>query len=154
MLKSGLKLSAAALIGGMLSLSFLYFFPINENHNTTAVTSSKEITEKEKENEIQAVNAIPNVNYEKANLDFTSAAEKTVNSVVHIQSTYLTQQSRDPIFEFFYGPQPNQQNQQIATGSGVIISKYIYYFVSASIFSPASIASSIVPFKLKAASGI
>jgi len=120
MLKSGLKLSAAGLIGGMLSLSFLYFFPINDNHNTTAVTSSKEITEKE--NEIQAVNAIPNVNYEKANLDFTSAAEKTVNSVVHIQSTYLTQQSRDPIFEFFYGPQPNQQNQQIATGSGVIIS--------------------------------
>ena len=46
MLKSGLKLSAAGLIGGMLSLSFLYFFPINDNHNTTAVTSSKEITEK------------------------------------------------------------------------------------------------------------
>jgi S1-C subfamily serine protease len=119
MLNSGLKLSAAGLIGGMISLSFLYLFPINSNSNNKASNSSEKVTEEET---FKPVLANPYANYEKGNLDFNSAAEKTVNSVVHIQSTFLSQQSHDPIFEFFYGPQPNQQNQQIATGSGVIIS--------------------------------
>ena len=129
MLKSVLKLSAAGLIGGMLSLSFLYFFPINENHTKTAVNSSEKITEKE--NEIQAVNAIPNVNYEKANLDFTSAAEKTVNSVVHIQSTYLR------LTCIYFGHQigllrhpPHLQKYHSLNPKLYILCSYLYLFIA------------------------
>ena len=57
-------------------------------------------------------------------LDFTSAAEKTVNAVVHISSEYQQAYQSDPMFEFFWGPQsPNGSIPQIATGSGVIISE-------------------------------
>ena len=122
MLKSGLKLTVAGIVGGLLSLSFLHFFPYLSNENTSSPIPIEEEVNQEIKNDIKSVNTIPNPNYEKANLDFNEAAEKTVNSVVHIQSTYQTQQTKDPIFEFFYGPQPNQKNEQIATGSGVIIS--------------------------------
>ena len=57
-------------------------------------------------------------------LDFTSAAEKTVNAVVHISSEYQQTYQSDPMFEFFWGPQgSNGSILQIATGSGVIISE-------------------------------
>ena len=61
----------------------------------------EEVNQEKQKNDIKSVNTIPNPNYEKVNLDFNEAAEKTVNSVVHIQSTYQTQQTKDPIFEFF-----------------------------------------------------
>ncbi|MGL4993407.1 MAG: Do family serine endopeptidase [Bacteroidales bacterium] len=63
--------------------------------------------------------------------DFTLAAENSVHSVVHIRSiitrTKSTRaQSRDPFFDFFFGPQgsqmPNQRPQE-GFGSGVIISQ-------------------------------
>lgn len=57
-----------------------------------------------------------------AGLDFTQAAEQSVNAVVHIR-TEITNTVRyyDPMFEYFFGaPRQGQQNQQ-ASGSGVII---------------------------------
>ena len=56
------------------------------------------------------------------NTDFTIAAEKTLNSVVHVKNTsYKT--VRDPFTEFFYGQgSGTKQYSQIGTGSGVIIS--------------------------------
>lgn len=62
--------------------------------------------------------------------DFTEAAERSVNGVVHIKSTAMRaarqQQSMDP-FEFFFGNRGNQMPQQQRPvegfGSGVIISK-------------------------------
>ena len=52
--------------------------------------------------------------------DFTLAAEKTVNAVVHVKNITL---NRGPsnIFEFFYG-YGDQARPQVGTGSGVIIS--------------------------------
>lgn len=56
------------------------------------------------------------------NIDFTSAAEKTLNSVVHVKNTML-QTIKDPFAEFFYGQgNGTRQFSQIGTGSGVIIS--------------------------------
>ena len=54
-------------------------------------------------------------------LDFTGAAEKTLNAVVHVKN--MTMGSRNPssIFDFFYGFE-SQQRPQIGSGSGVIIS--------------------------------
>jgi serine protease Do len=58
--------------------------------------------------------------------DFTMAAEKSVNSVVHIKT--VTQQvnnlAYDPFAELFFGPQKRQQYfEQHGSGSGVIISE-------------------------------
>ncbi len=59
------------------------------------------------------------------NLDFTYAAEKTINAVVHVKTTYnIRQQSSDPLLEFFFGrPLQQQPLVQQASGSGVIISQ-------------------------------
>jgi len=57
--------------------------------------------------------------------DFTMAAEKSVNSVVHIKTTseQVNNINYDPFSEWFYGPQKRQQNyMQQGSGSGVIIS--------------------------------
>lgn len=54
------------------------------------------------------------------NADFTIAAEKTVNSVVHVKNVTLNQ-GPGSIFEFFYGSE-SAQRPQVGTGSGVIIS--------------------------------
>jgi len=53
-------------------------------------------------------------------VDFTSAAEITVNAVVHVKNVTI---SRGPtsLMEFFYGYEGNQK-AQIGSGSGVIIS--------------------------------
>lgn len=57
--------------------------------------------------------------------DFTNAAEKSVNAVVHIKtiSEGVNNLNYDPFAELFFGPQKRQQNYtQQASGSGVIIS--------------------------------
>ncbi|MBT8306743.1 MAG: S1C family serine protease, partial [Maribacter sp.] len=53
-------------------------------------------------------------------VDFTAAAENTVNAVVHVKNVTI---SRGPtsLLEFFYGYEGSQK-AQIGTGSGVIIS--------------------------------
>lgn len=67
--------------------------------------------------------------YRSTGLDFTQAAENTVNAVVSIRTVTVAQPRsgyRDPFLEFFFGPgysQPRQpQQQQSGLGSGVIIS--------------------------------
>lgn len=61
-----------------------------------------------------------------ANMDFTMAAEKSVNSVVHIKtiSEQVNNLAYDPFAELFFGPQKRQQTFiQQGSGSGVIISE-------------------------------
>lgn len=58
--------------------------------------------------------------------DFTMAAEKSVNAVVHIKtiSEQVNNLNYDPFAEWFFGPQKRQQNFiQQGSGSGVIISE-------------------------------
>ena len=56
-------------------------------------------------------------------LDFKIAAKKTVNAVVHIKSQYNSNYDSDPMMDFFWGPGGSRgMRQQVATGSGVIIS--------------------------------
>ncbi len=66
--------------------------------------------------------------YRSSDMDFTKAAESSVNAVVSIRTTTTMTSSRggykDPFFEFFFGPgfsQPEQRSQS-GLGSGVIIS--------------------------------
>ncbi|WP_136465577.1 S1C family serine protease [Flagellimonas onchidii] len=53
-------------------------------------------------------------------VDFTIAAEKTVNAVVHVKNMSISR-SGNSLADFFYGSE-RQQAPQIGTGSGVIIS--------------------------------
>ncbi len=66
----------------------------------------------------------------EAGLDFTRAAEVTINSVVHVKSYYERSMNSpygnaNPLFDFFYGnPGQNlQQQMPESSGSGVIISE-------------------------------
>ena len=57
------------------------------------------------------------------NTDFTVAAEKTLNAVVHVKNTSV-KTYRDPWAELFYGQGGGtKQYSQVGTGSGVIISE-------------------------------
>ena len=55
-------------------------------------------------------------------IDFTAAAEDAVHTVVHVKNVSVRTVS-DPIMEYFYGSRGGQQQEQIGTGSGVIISE-------------------------------
>ncbi len=56
------------------------------------------------------------------NIDFTEAADKAVHTVVHVKNVSV-RTVYNPIMEFFYGSRGGQQQEQVGTGSGVIISE-------------------------------
>lgn len=58
--------------------------------------------------------------------DFTEAASKSVDGVVHVKTKTITQQQYINPFDFFFGfgdRMPAQPREQVGYGSGVIISK-------------------------------
>lgn len=55
-------------------------------------------------------------------VDFVEAADKTVHSVVHVKNVSRRTIS-NPMLEFFYGYNGQKQQEQVGTGSGVIISE-------------------------------
>lgn len=55
-------------------------------------------------------------------VDFTLAAENTVNAVVHVKNV-TTGRSSSSIFDFIYGSGGGNSAPQVGTGSGVIISQ-------------------------------
>ena len=72
-------------------------------------------------------------------LDFTSAAQKTVNAVVHIKSEYQQAYHSDPLLDYFWGPQGSRGlRPAIATGSGVIISEDGYIVTNNHVINDAS----------------
>jgi Do/DeqQ family serine protease len=57
------------------------------------------------------------------NIDFTMAAENAIHTVVHVKNVSV-RTVYNPIMQFFYGSNGGaQQQEQIGTGSGVIISE-------------------------------
>ena len=67
-------------------------------------------------------NYAKNVGLSAEAIDFTAAAESTVHTVVHVKNVSVRTVS-DPIMQFFYGQRGGQQQEQVGTGSGVIISQ-------------------------------
>ncbi|MBU3012089.1 trypsin-like peptidase domain-containing protein [Polaribacter vadi] len=72
-----------------------------------------------------------------ATIDFTLAAEKTVNSVVHVKNTTLRTQS-NPLDIFFGNGNGQRQFEQVGTGSGVIISSDGYIVTNNHVIDNAS----------------
>lgn len=72
------------------------------------------------------------------NTDFTIAAEKTINSVVHVKNTSV-KTVRDPYAEYFYGEGSGAKKySQVGTGSGVIISSDGYIITNNHVIKNAS----------------
>ncbi|WP_366184611.1 Do family serine endopeptidase [Flavobacterium ovatum] len=70
-------------------------------------------------------------------LDFTEAAEKTVHTVVHVKNVSRRTVS-NPMLEYFYGYKGGQSQEQIGTGSGVIISEDGYIVTNNHVIKDAS----------------
>lgn len=71
------------------------------------------------------------------NIDFTSAADKAVHYVVHVKNVSYRTVS-NPMLEFFYGYRGGQQQEQVGTGSGVIISEDGYIVTNNHVIKDAS----------------
>jgi len=71
-------------------------------------------------------------------VDFTEAADKAIHYVVHVKNVSYRTVS-NPMMEFFYGSRGGQQQQeQIGTGSGVIISEDGYIVTNNHVIKDAS----------------
>ncbi len=57
-------------------------------------------------------------------VDFTVAAESTVNAVVHVKNVTISRSQPSPLMEFIYGQgSSGEERAQVGKGSGVIISQ-------------------------------
>lgn len=70
-------------------------------------------------------------------VDFAEAADKAVHSVVHVKNVSYRTVS-NPMLEYFYGYRGGQQQEQVGTGSGVIISEDGYIVTNNHVIKDAS----------------
>ncbi|KOS04662.1 serine protease [Flavobacterium akiainvivens] len=70
--------------------------------------------------------------------DFTAAADQAVHTVVHVKNTTYRTTPNDPMLEFFYGYRGGQQQAQVGTGSGVIITQDGYIVTNNHVIQNAS----------------
>jgi len=78
-----------------------------------------------------------NVGLGAETVDFTAAAENAVHTVVHVKNvSYRT--VNNPMMEYFYGYKGGQQQAQVGTGSGVIISEDGYIVTNNHVIQDAS----------------
>lgn len=110
------SLVLASVFGGALALGG--FFLLNDQ---TVESSTADGTENNPR--VFQTNYIPTsrASLSEDAIDFTNAAEETVNAVVHVKNKAV--KSSNPLEEFFYGRSRSSGERRIVgTGSGVIIS--------------------------------
>ncbi|HQE35357.1 MAG TPA: serine protease, partial [Flavobacterium alvei] len=78
-----------------------------------------------------------NVGLSAEAIDFTEAADKTIHTVVHVKNVSKTIVT-NPMLEYFYGFRGGQEQEQVGTGSGVIISEYGYIVTNNHVIKDAS----------------
>jgi serine protease Do len=83
-------------------------------------------------------NFAKNVGLNAENIDFTTAAENTINTVVHVKNMTVYNVPSNPMMEFFYGHRGGGQQTQVGTGSGVIISADGYIVTNNHVIKDAS----------------
>lgn len=108
-MKNTINLFLVSLLSGVITLGVYKLFieePISSNTFLSTVPGL----------------SIKNVGLSPETVDFTQAAETALHQVVHVKNVSYRTVS-NPIMEFMYGYKGGQQQQQIGTGSGVIISE-------------------------------
>ena len=78
-----------------------------------------------------------NVGFSAENVDFTEAAEKTIHTVVHVKNV-SRKTVTNPMLEYFYGYKGGETQEQVGTGSGVIISEDGYIVTNNHVIKDAS----------------
>ena len=104
-----LVLIASILSCGLTLAGYVFFFETNKPHE---IVESYALT-------TTAVSELNSLNSIEETVNFTSAAEKTLPTVVHVKNTTLSK-GYTSYEDLFFGR--SQQRAQIGTGSGVIIS--------------------------------
>ncbi|TDP61713.1 trypsin-like peptidase domain-containing protein [Flavobacterium dankookense] len=102
------SLFLVSLLSGATTLGAYKLFIEKDNRNSIVTTSSNSFGR--------------TVGLNGETVDFTSAAENAVHSVVHVKNVSV-RTVYNPILEYFYGTRGGQQQEQVGTGSGVIISE-------------------------------
>jgi len=116
-MKKFLSYLSIAIIGGFVSLG-TYHFVLNPNEDQPTLSAKNALT-----TDIVKTSVVP-ANYTvgiPSELNFTEAANSTVNKVVHVKN--VTEYSRpQSLFEYFYGQSSAEPQRAIqGIGSGVII---------------------------------
>lgn len=118
------SLFLVSLISGAVTLgAYKLFFEESNSRNSVVTTASDNTTR--------------NVGLSAEAVDFTVAAENAVHTVVHVKNVSVRTIS-NPIMEYFYGSRGGQQQEQIGTGSGVIISEDGYIVTNNHVIKDAS----------------
>lgn len=113
-----------SLITAGLTITAYHYYNINTGKATLLLDNTLPITKNTQTNQSGLV-------------DFTEAAENTVNAVVHVKNlSYVTTRSNS-LLDFFYGYRGGTQ-AQIGTGSGVIISEDGYIVTNNHVIANAS----------------
>ncbi len=118
------SLFLVSLLSGVTTLGAYKLFIENNNSRNSIVTQAP-------------TNFNKTVGLAAENIDFTDAADKAVHSVVHVKNVSVRTIS-NPIMEYFYGTRGGQQQEQIGTGSGVIISEDGYIVTNNHVIQNAS----------------
>ena len=111
-MKKYTSLFAVALLSGATTLGA---YKLIFDENTTFSKSENTIS-------VAPQSYMKTVGLGAENIDFVDAADKAVHSVVHVKNVSYRTVS-NPILEYYYGYRGGQQQEQIGTGSGVIISE-------------------------------
>jgi Do/DeqQ family serine protease len=113
-MKRFLSLVGAGIVGGAVSFGMIKWSEYRGTEDVALVQSAP----------VHQVNFTPG--NPESGVDFTTAAEKTVNAVVHIRTVEDVQNQRyayDPFRDFFFGNPYAQRKPAEGSGSGVIISE-------------------------------
>jgi len=111
-MKSFIKTLIIAITGGVIAFGLIKFSEPEHPENNLTDYKAKIKTPVKTSSYISEISGDP--------LNFNQAAEKTVNSVVHVFTEYTVSQGYDPFADFFGRRNPDQK--ALGAGSGVIIS--------------------------------
>ncbi len=121
---------AIVLVAILSSVVTLLGYNIIGKNNSSRADASGNVTSKEIGTYSNSFNqdknvVLTNLTTSEGYPDFTEAASRSVNGVVHVKTTTISQQQYINPFDYFFGfgDRIPQQREQVGFGSGVIISK-------------------------------